>query len=811
MSSEKKSVSRLLKLAVCLALCFAALLCARTFCSAQELSDYDYYIENYDVQVVANKDRSYDITETIDVYFNIESHGIFRDITTWSTNERLIDLRDLRVVGDPYEETGYGSVRIGDADVEIIGPHTYTIEYTLWHYADEEPDFDYLYLNLIGTEWDNTPIVNATATVRLPDGVEVDQIWLRGGLYGGTDETLADYTLKDGVISVQSNRQLEPNEGLTIDVQMNEGAFSEAEIWQPDFTVHKITNDASLDEYGVLTVRESYDLTVNKLSSYYRNFYGLSDDSECELTRAYLSDGTELAVEGESYFSVDFYDSKYLGQRLTLTVEYERRFDVSEDQTSLEFTHDLAERTRDWLVEELEGTLALPFTVGEVRMGSGSDGSPDNYDVTVEGNTVHVREKEPIDGSAQVVVQVTDAAFLRRASVFDVIVPAISVAALLAVSFFAFFRKNRTLVPVPEFYPPEGMNPAEMGYFIDSTIDAKDVVTLIYDWAAKGYLTIEMKGKKDFVLHKVRNLPTTARSYERKMFNGLWGKGDGANVTSDELNCKFYTYVNDAVSAIKKLFTGTNAIDDKRSVVFANLTGCLLPVLLIVATIVALASRGFDFVFEVMGIICVLGVLASVLFSVSRLYKNRFKGGWDWKRILSAAWIAVRLALVALMVIGMLGGRALSVPAAVITAACLCLIVLIAPMIRRRTKLGDTLLERALGFKQFLTVAERSQLEAMLEQNPNYYYDILPYAQVLGVSKIWEKKFEGLTIPEPTWVNGGFSDAYMFSRMTSSLTSSMTSRPADSGGGSFGGGGGGSFSGGGFSGGGSGGGGGGRW
>jgi len=131
--------------------------------------------------------------------------------------------------------------------------------------------------------------------------------------------------------------------------------------------------------------------------------------------------------------------------------------------------------------------------------------------------------------------------------------------------------------------------------------------------------------------------------------------------------------------------------------------------------------------------------------------------------------------------------------------------------LERRTDYYTYVLGLCLGFKTFLMTAEKDRIEMLLNQNPDYYYNILPYAQVLGVTKIWEKKFDGLLTQPPSWCYGAGAEASMFSARTMSnmmgtMQSSMTSSPSSSGGG-----GGGSFSGGGSSGGGSGGGGGGRW
>lgn len=94
-------------------------------------------------------------------------------------------------------------------------------------------------------------------------------------------------------------------------------------------------------------------------------------------------------------------------------------------------------------------------------------------------------------------------------------------------------------------------------------------------------------------------------------------------------------------------------------------------------------------------------------------------------------------------------------------------------------------------------------------QNPSYFYDILPYTYVLGVSDKWIEKFETIIYQPPSWYEG--SDAFHVASFGSfmnatmlSATTAMSSSPSSSSGG-------GGSSGGGSSGGGSGGGGGGSW
>ena len=146
----------------------------------------------------------------------------------------------------------------------------------------------------------------------------------------------------------------------------------------------------------------------------------------------------------------------------------------------------------------------------------------------------------------------------------------------------------------------------------------------------------------------------------------------------------------------------------------------------------------------------------------------------------------------------------------------LCLLTaltaILAPFLLRRRKEYVDELNPLLGFRDFIRLAEKDRLEMMLEQDPEYYYNVLPYAQVLGVSDIWEEKFKDIKMDPPVWAiapNTTLLNFVVFNSVmrnaTRNMASTFVSRPASSGrsgGGRFGGGGGGFRGGGGFGGGG---------
>ena len=64
------------------------------------------------------------------------------------------------------------------------------------------------------------------------------------------------------------------------------------------------------------------------------------------------------------------------------------------------------------------------------------------------------------------------------------------------------------------------------------------------------------------------------------------------------------------------------------------------------------------------------------------------------------------------------------------------------------------MLGRINGFKHFLEVVEKDKLEELVMDNPIYFYDILPYTYVLGISNKWINKFQSILYTAPEGYEG---------------------------------------------------------
>lgn len=178
-----------------------------------------------------------------------------------------------------------------------------------------------------------------------------------------------------------------------------------------------------------------------------------------------------------------------------------------------------------------------------------------------------------------------------------------------------------------------------------------------------------------------------------------------------------------------------------------------------------------------------------------------------------ALFIAVAALTIAVNV-----GRGFTLAVLVMSILSFVTLGVFANFMRRPTPRGRKLLDEMLGFKEFLEIAEKDELNLRNppEKTPQLFEALLPFALALGVDQQWSERFASVLAnirgPDdqaysPSWYNGSWNSSNL-SRTTSKLSSGLNSAISSSvspPGSSSGGGGGGS------SGGGGGGGGGGGW
>lgn len=384
-----------------------------------------------------------------------------------------------------------------------------------------------------------------------------------------------------------------------------------------------------------------------------------------------------------------------------------------------------------------------------------------------------------------------------------------------------FVVKDASVVKTIEFYPPEGISSAEVGTIIDGSADNIDLASLIPWFASQGYLSIkeiEEKGifskSTKLEINKVQDLPVNAPEYQRTFFNILFSeKTEGVRL--DKMG-EHPNAIENTKKQLSGLYTGNEGDEKDRSLTHLD-SNAFWYILLMLTTTFAFWSSNISSPFD-FGELLPISFIWTLPFFIGYCFIiNNASRKYVEKKIKSLFALVIRI-IGAFCCYGTLSYSFLdsdSLMSEPITIAIFVVCFILTELVGRfdiSTPYRAQMMGKLLGLKEFIETAEKPRLEALLQDDPQYFYKILPYALVFGISDKWAKQFKDITMEQPTWYETStnvysshlFTNS-MVSNLSSSVNSAITTISHDSSSASS------SSGGGGFSGGGGGGGGGGSW
>lgn len=270
-------------------------------------------------------------------------------------------------------------------------------------------------------------------------------------------------------------------------------------------------------------------------------------------------------------------------------------------------------------------------------------------------------------------------------------------------------------VIVPQYRPPTGLTPAEVGVLLDERADPVDVTATVVDLAVRGYLRIREEASQsllvfrnvDYVFEFPANPPAadSLKPHERTVYDGLraprglrGSRAGRSRATGSEpprtavrlssLRERFYLTVRDAQQALYRKMAADGY--------FAGNPERIRD---------AYRKAGLLFVFGGFGAWAV----------------------WGGSSPLNAVLVGLGVAL---------GG---------------VLFLVFGPAMPRRTGKGVQALWEVLGFREFVRRVESDRLERLVQDQPDLFDRVLPYALVFGVADEWAQKFQDLLRKPPEW------------------------------------------------------------
>ncbi len=325
----------------------------------------------------------------------------------------------------------------------------------------------------------------------------------------------------------------------------------------------------------------------------------------------------------------------------------------------------------------------------------------------------------------------------------------LTVVLMLATIVVALRIRHQRVVKQIEFYPPEGISSAEVGVIIDESVDNVDMVSLIPWLAHHGYISLqELKKPKTLELTQLKELPDDAPQYQKEYVKAIFGKK--SQVRLSDLDEKSLKGMEKARMALAKVFQGDKKLT--RVSGYIALPWLLLPA---VAAVVFLSDPHEFAKADALG----LALLAVVPIFIVMIVRLILSGG-DLIRSAKGRFWEVAFGCV-VMGLFCFGGLYLinQYPTESFLAPWHLAVLyagsfVAAEMMGRfcvNTDYRVKMMGKLLGLREFIQTAEKDRLCQLMDDDPKYFFSILPYAQVFGISDKWVNLFDGIEVQQPEW------------------------------------------------------------
>lgn len=450
----------------------------------------------------------------------------------------------------------------------------------------------------------------------------------------------------------------------------------------------------------------------------------------------------------------------------TYVIQYELRYPDDRYPSGDEFLHTVlgADCTttigRFWFRISFDEDLPEGFTVNPLSGSWGSEGNGLGVKVNIVRNAIfgELDDIAPFNGITlqanlpegywKEAWHVTPA----RAYIFLII---FLILLLFTLGYQLLNRRKRPLMVI-EYSAPEGISSAEVGVIIDDSADLSDLTSLIVWFASKGYLKIRetQDGKKDgkqddIELIRLKELPADAPDYQQKFWK-VFFHGEKEQVALSDLGDR-HEEIAAAMLALARHFTR------KRSLTKTYWTAFLPGLLMLVAGVLTLSSSSSienwhdsDLAFALL--LWAGPIFLTILIRMALSSYDMIKGR-VWKY--SQHGIILLLMALSLLIFNVFfydeHDYLLPVRLLNFIIAAGWIVALLSGRFMRDTDYRKEKMSLLLGFREFIKKAEMPMLKAQIDENPSYFYDILPYAMVFGLTKKWKEQFVNIDMPAPGW------------------------------------------------------------
>lgn len=312
---------------------------------------------------------------------------------------------------------------------------------------------------------------------------------------------------------------------------------------------------------------------------------------------------------------------------------------------------------------------------------------------------------------------------------------------------------------------PRTINPIDIALIYNEKITKDDVINLLIYLATKGYIKIEENDKHEFTLTRTNSYK--GKDYRESLFiKKLFKKEKTVSLSdyinavaerkSDKIKYELIDEINNEELKSKFENASSSIINlsytaSEKSKYFEDSAESLKKALILMAALILVTISSIPFI-EInklyllpISVIFSIVILKILLEVVSEINIQKIR------KIDIISLIIITIIIILIMMIPSFARSRLYILTFIISGLSVTIILILYKYMPKRTIYGTRLLGKIEGLKDFILNCKDIELERVLELNPEYLFEIYPYARTLKIEKNVANKMRKYTKKEPEW------------------------------------------------------------
>ena len=301
----------------------------------------------------------------------------------------------------------------------------------------------------------------------------------------------------------------------------------------------------------------------------------------------------------------------------------------------------------------------------------------------------------------------------------------------VALLYWLLFLRTWPLVRTRNITPPQGITAGELGCHL--TLAGGDLTMMVMTWAQLGYLTIRLDSRGRVMLHRRMDMGNERSAFEMRVFKMLFSGRDVLDATGGAY-AKLCQKVSRMIPGEKAIYRASSGnIRLFRWICCASHVFCGICVAMNMTVIPVLQVI----------LAVILGALGAVTAWLIQemAYRTHLRGK-----------VPVYIGLVCIAIWIVLGILAGQVWIPLCSALGQNLLGYFAAYGGRRSDMGRHDAALILGLRSYLKNISKSDLNRLLQQDPDYFFQLAPYALALGVIRPFAKNFGNRPIEQCPYI-----------------------------------------------------------